>query len=326
MTCVRLVGAIASGAPFMSMALGPVVRLARGNGNRRGEEAISGAMTTTRLVGATDSTARRDIEAALGPQLRLVGATADEGNVQQRTAFAVEGNGSRPALLISYAYWKSFVQARDKYSFRDYALDSGAYTVEHSGGTVDLTEYTEFAAERLATDPQCVEVFALDVISDWRASVKNVEAMWKAGVPAIPVYHRGEPEDVLLSYARDYPKIALGGFSRLRGDKKLLWAKACFARVWPARIHGLAVMGEEMLTALPFHSVDASNWEMGPACFGSYRSMGKPHRAPRGGNISLRAEVEWYLKLERRLQQQWAREMAMLGRECKPWPLRVVDA
>lgn len=215
-----------------------------------------------------------------------------------------------PALLVSYWYWRTFGQERSYYHFRDYSLDSGAFSAHHSGATIDLGEYIEFCRDRLTNDPQCTEVFALDVIGDWRASLKNTEAMWEAGVPAIPAYHVGEPAHVLKHMADTYPKIALGGAVGMRGPTKIAFAKAAFAQVWPKPIHGFGFGGQQQLMAVPWHSVDATNWETGPCRFGSWKSM--PGGTHRGGNQPLRMEVEWYLRLEQRGRARWRREMKLL--------------
>src|SRR6516225_8717940 len=60
----------------------------------------------------------------------------------------------------------------------------------------------------------------------------NSKAMWKAGIPAIPTFHRHEPWDALKGYAADYPKIAVGGMADLRATAKREYAEQCFARVW----------------------------------------------------------------------------------------------
>jgi hypothetical protein len=220
----------------------------------------------------------------------------------------------RPALLVSYFYWAPFARERHRYHFRDYSLDSGAFSAHHLGKTVDLAAYTAHCQHLLATDPQCVEVFSLDVIGDWRQSMANLETMWAAGVPAVPVYHVGEPEHVLRGLARDYPKVSLGGAVGLRKAAKIEWARQCFARIWPARIHGLGFGGEDALMALPFHSVDATNWEMGPCAFGSWKAYGG-NLSIRGGQQNLRTEVEWYLRLEQRAKTKWRREMRQLDEE-----------
>ena len=300
---------------------------------RQGSGKLDRAMTDVRLVGAAWDGANDQISTGLRmTDVRLALSTEPGhktmGGLRAEHHKLTNGSGRLPALLVSFFYFDGFARYRDRYAFRDYALDSGAYSVKHSGGIIDLGAYIDACLERLATDPQCTEVFALDVIDDWRASEKNTERMWKAGVPAIPVYHRGEPEGLLAAMARGFPKIGLGGVSQLRSTSaKLHWVEQCFARAWPARIHGLAVGNEKIMDKVPFHSVDATNWILGPAGFGSYKSMGKPHRAPRGKDVNLRAEVQWWLKLERRLKQRWASTLAKLETErTDSWPLRSVAA
>lgn len=222
----------------------------------------------------------------------------------------LNGAAGKPALLVSYYYLAPFQRARARYDFRDWVLDSGAFSAHNSGAVIDLQAYTEKAKELLATDPKLTEVFSLDVIGDWRASLRNTEALWTAGVPAIPCFHVGEPEDVLVSLARDYPKIALGGAVGFRGKSE--WAAQCFARVWPKRIHGFGFGGERDIMALPWHSVDATNWESGPCRFGNWRAFGGQRVSVRGSSHPLRVEVEWYLALERRAQQRWQKQMAQL--------------
>jgi hypothetical protein len=219
-----------------------------------------------------------------------------------------------PALLVSYFYLKHFQKERHRYGFRDWSLDSGAFSANNSGKPIDLTEYIEACKELLANDPTLVEVFALDVIGDWKASVRNTEKMWAEGVPAIPVFHANDPWSVIEDMKGKYPKIAIGGvagFLRSR-KRKVEFYQQCFARVWPQRIHALGLASVPILETLPFHSVDAATWELGPAGFGSWRCFGKKQMPIRGGKMNLRPEVEEYLRAEKRLKRKWAKQMAML--------------
>lgn len=198
------------------------------------------------------------------PVVRLAhvpGAQGDNSLLGQRGVEQLPPD-SRPALLVSYYYIKPFLENKHRYAYRDWVLDSGAFSAHASGGKIDLQEFIEKATELLTTDPTLTEVFALDVIGDWKATAANCDKMWAAGVPAIPCYHVGSPESELKRIARDYPKIALGGAVGFRGKDE--WAKQCFARVWPKRIHGFGFGGETSILGLPWHSVDATNWEMGP--------------------------------------------------------------
>ncbi len=223
------------------------------------------------------------------------------------------GAPSAPALLVSYIYLEPFLKHRARYAFRDWVLDSGAFSAQQLGTVIDLHAYIATCQELLARDPQLTEVFALDVIGDWRGTLRNTERMWAAGVPAIPAFHVGAPWDVLLDLVRTYPKIALGGAVGYRA--KLPWAQQAFARIQRALghlvpIHGFGFGSEAHLMALPWHSVDATNWEIGPCKFGRWNTFGQ--MSVRGSKQNLRAEVEWYLALERRARVRWRAEMAAL--------------
>jgi hypothetical protein len=213
-----------------------------------------------------------------------------------------------PALLVSYAYLGPFLKNRARYRYRDWALDSGAFSAHNSGAEIRLDDYIDTCKRLMDEDPTLAEVFALDVIGDWRASVRNAEEMWRRGVPAIPCFHVGSPESVLVGLAKDYPKIALGGCVGYR--KKDEFAANCFARVWPKKVHGFGFGSRKSIMALPWHSVDATNWEIGPCKFGRWASFGS--MSVRGGGQNLRAEVEFYLALERQARARWRRQMAEL--------------
>lgn len=222
---------------------------------------------------------------------------------------------SRPALLVSYAYLKNWLKHKSRFAYRDWVMDSGAFSAHNAGVEVRLQDYIDTCKHLMAADPTLTEIYALDVISDWKSSLKNCEEMWRQGVQAIPCYHVGEPEHVLRTIARDYPKIALGGAVGYR--KKDEWAEQCFARVWPKKIHGFGFGAERSIMALPWHSVDATNWEIGPCKFGRWNSMGGQYVNWRGGKQNLRAEVEFYLGLEQRARQKWAGAMRTLDAEAK---------
>lgn len=219
-----------------------------------------------------------------------------------------------PALLVSYVYMSGFFRMRDRLHFRDWVLDSGAFSAHSKGEVIDLQAYIDKCRELLETDPSLSEVYALDVIGDWRGTVRNTEEMWRQGIPAIPAFHIGSPLDVLQALAKDYPKIALGGVARIRDKQRIAWAQQCFANVWPKRIHGFGFASEKAMMTLPFHSVDATSWEMGPAAFGNWKSF-PGASGVRGGDMNLRAEVEWYLELERKITHRWRNELAKLEDE-----------
>jgi hypothetical protein len=247
-----------------------------------------------------------------GPTVRLaVGSLHEKAHRRGLTTTRL------PALLVSYAYLQPFLRNRHRYKFRDWTMDSGAFTAANSGKVVNLSEYITCCQHLMETDPLLVEIFALDVIGDPKASATNCAAMWKAGIPAIPCYHYGEPERVLLDLAATYPKIAIGGVAYKRGASKVKWAEQVFARVWPKRIHGFAFASEQAIMALPWHSVDASSWEIGACGFGNWKQFGR--LTIRGSNQDLRGEVGMYLDIEERARVRWATQMKEL-RDTKAAP------
>lgn len=217
---------------------------------------------------------------------------------------------TKPALLVSYFYIQSFLKKQSEFKYRDWVIDSGAFSAFNSGQEIVLDDYIQFCKEHQC-DKTLTEIYALDVIGDYKASLSNTEKMWKHGIEAIPCFHVGSPESELKAIAQDYPKIALGG-AALMSDQgaKFKWAEQCFARIWPKKVHGFAFAGERMVMRLPFHSVDACSWELGPCKYGRWRTFGK--MSVRGSRQKLQCEIDNYLDLERRAKVRWAEEMQLL--------------
>lgn len=248
------------------------------------------------------------------PSVRLAhvpGAQGDNNLLGQRGVEQLPPD-SRPALLVSYYYLEPFLANKHRYAYRNWVLDSGAFSAHNSGAVIDIDEYIRVCHELKGSDSTLTEIFALDDIGDWRKSLKNTEYMWGRGVEAIPTFHFGEPWDLLVGLARDYPKIALGGLVGQKVTPRDKWIGQCFARVWPKRIHGFGLCGEATLMKFPFHSVDATNWEIGPCKYGVWRAFGRQRVSVRGSKQNLRAEVEFYLDLERRVRERWKKEMEKL--------------
>jgi len=258
-----------------------------------------------------------------GPVVRLAhvdGAQGDGALAGKEGNGPVYDMGGAPALLVSYYYLEPFERNKHLYRYRDWVMDSGAFSAHNSGKHIDLQAYVDKCLELLASDPTLTEVFSLDVIpKDHKPatvqhaaeqSLKNCEEMWRQGVPAIPTFHRGEDESFLYAMAKDYPKIAIGGVALLRGDQKFLFCEQVFARVWPKKVHGLGMASEDLVYGLPFHSVDATNWEMAPCAFGNWQKFGQ--MSVRGSNQDLRSQVKHYLELEAKARVRWAKQMAQL--------------
>lgn len=216
-----------------------------------------------------------------------------------------------PHLLISYAYMGGLTDSLIA-SSADVMLDSGAFTAHSLGKSVDLVAYIETAKQLIAKTPKLVEVAALDVIGDWRAGLKNCEAMWREGVPALPCYHYGEPRHVLEHIAKEYPKIAVGGVAGDNAARKRKWAKACISHVWPKPVHGFGFASHQSMLTVPFHSADSSSWATRSCRYGMVQSLGQQGNFKKRKRL-LGPEVNFYLKRARLYIHRWKTALA----ECQ---------
>lgn len=224
-----------------------------------------------------------------------------------------EQHGRRSSLLVSYYYLEGFRKHQDTYEYENWVMDSGAYSAHNSGATIDLNSYIDTCLWLTEKDKTLTEIFALDVIGNPEASLKNAEEMWRQGVPAIPCYHSGEPSDVLLHLAKNYSKIAIGGVAggTVTEAGKLKFFEECFSKVWPKKIHGFGITSPELIYSLPFHSVDATSWALQPAAYGFWRKFGV--MCVRGTkNQDLRSQVRYYLEMQEKARVRWEKQMKEL--------------
>ncbi len=209
-----------------------------------------------------------------------------------------------PSILVSYVHLKKFLERRDRLNYRGWVLDSGAYVAFTRDTVIDIDEYIEICLELIQAPDAPREIFALDVIGDYKQSIRNTDKMWEAGIAAIPTFHVNEPEDYLKSLADNFPKIALGGVARCGSKFKAKWAAQCFARIWPKQIHGFGFGFENNLLALPFHTTDASTWEYAPCAWGRWNSFGNMSVRDMTAR-DLRPEIDFYMKLEDRVKRKF---------------------
>lgn len=229
-----------------------------------------------------------------------------------------------PSLLVSYVHLSSWLPARPDVWYEDWSMDSGGFTAFWSGKPVVLEAYIDTCKRLLAEDPTLTEVFVLDDIGDWHVTARNLDRMWSEGVPAIPIYHFGEPWSVLETYQRTYPgvKLAIGGAVKAGPKVKIRQARTILARAWPARVHGLGFGSETSVMTLPFHSTDSTNWAAASEKYGVWCAF-RPHarlRVRQRQGIDHAADITWFMDLEARAGRIWKKEMAMLKEKLPPWP------
>lgn len=165
-------------------------------------------------------------------------------------------------LLASYHWFRSldvdqFLDGERTVLF----ADSGAFSAASTGVEITVAEYADWL-DRWAG--RFVIVCTLDVIGDWATTAANTAALEEHGHPVMPVFHAGEPWDVLRSYAERYPLVGLGGLVPYATEPRKLrrFLVTCFreTRNTEARFHALGLTNWRILADLPFYSVDSSSW------------------------------------------------------------------
>ena len=185
-------------------------------------------------------------------------------------------------------------------------IDSGAFSAWNSGAEITLDAYVDACKHALELPFPPDEIFALDVIGDWQAGLRNTEEMWRRGIEAIPCFHIGEPWEVLKGLARNYPKIALGGVAKSTPQTKLKFAEECFARVWPKRMHGFSYCFKSAVLGLPWDTVDSTSWFLQALRYRRFVGInGGAHCRGVKEPTSLVAEIDFYLQLEGLARLRW---------------------
>lgn len=195
-------------------------------------------------------------------------------------------------------------------------LDSGAFSAWKSGTPVDIEDLIVEACE---AEPPWDEVAALDVIGSPADSYHNAVEMKERGLPIIPVFHFGEPWDLLQEYKTQFTgRVGLGGIATgISSTQRRKWLSQCFARAYPARFHGFGVASRDLLMEFPFSSVDTASWHTGLR-YGRTASMGDikmPRKSELDGGefedsaYDLRFEIQWYLEMIDEVAERWKSEL-----------------
>ena len=223
-----------------------------------------------------------------------------------------------PALLVSYYYVEPFLKNREAYRYRDWMMDSGAYSAWNSGITIDLDKYIAFCHRLAAEDTRLSEIIALDVINDGKTpkattakqSLENAIKMKDSGLDVVPVFHYGEDFAILREYCQGFRKVGLSCRFGEQEEQSYRFYDQCFAREWPKKFHSFGWISDSVVFNYPFHSGDSTSWEAGPCAFGNWQKFGK--MTVRGSNQDLRSQVYHYLDMEGKARVRWAKEMAQL--------------
>jgi len=214
-------------------------------------------------------------------------------------------------VLLAFPYLRQYRQRlATHWTAKRTMLDSGAFTAFQLGHTIDLAALCS-ESKRVAW----TETVALDVIGDWRGSLRNYTQMVLSGSPAMPVFHIGDPWWLLDLYASSGRKIGLGGLVGRSLGEIIAFCDRVFARCWPWRFHAFGQAREELLLRFPFDSADSTSW-MRPATYAGGVTLRGPNKVARAYGCNgrtlgptLRYSIERLLEFEQRLAVHWQREL-----------------
>lgn len=221
-------------------------------------------------------------------------------------------------ILVSFSYLDVYRPVAPYYKkARSFMLDSGAFTAYTTGKPVDIDA---LIAE--VNQPQWDEAVGLDVIGDWRGSKSNMEYMLARGASkAMPVFHIGDPWDLLTFYCDNWSKVGLSCRFGEPVSTSLRFYEQCFARAWPHKFHSFGWIAHEALVRFPFHTADAATAVLAPSSFRNFPIKVRGKVVQR--HLSVDNDVAFahgvigyldaYWKLEQQLRGLWSREMAALG-------------
>lgn len=245
---------------------------------------------------------------------------AGPGTTQMEAARRWDWEKRPLSILVSFAYLDQWKQTGPYYrNPKSLMLDSGAFTAYTTGKVVDHD-----ALLREAAKPVWDEAVGLDVIGDWEGSKRNAEyALARDPVAArkmMPVFHIGDPWDLLTWYCERYPKVGLSCRFGEPVPTSLRFYEQCFARAWPHRFHSFGWVEEKALQAFPFHSADAATWAVAPTAYRNwvFKKRGvqvQKHLSVEGNEMmthGVRNHMESMYRREQSLKAHWATTLAKL--------------
>lgn len=184
-------------------------------------------------------------------------------------------------MLYSYADVKG--AAKVNMPFPDVILDSGAYSMETGGNAkVNLEAYSFWLKNYIEDYPQIKMYVNLDDLSDPQKSIENLKYLESKGLKPIPVYHYGEPENILEWMCENYSYVGIGGIAvGVMPIPKLtsFWEKDVYEKYPETKFHIFGVGTIEPFFKHQPYSVDSTSWNVG-AVYGDIMGYenGKPFR------------------------------------------------
>lgn len=166
---------------------------------------------------------------------------------------------SKLNVLVAYPYMKKkLVEALVENASRvDLLLDSGAFTAWNAGKPVHLDAYCEFI-ETLPIKPW--RYFALDVIGDADATMRNYKTMLERGFTPIPVFTPSQKFEDIEEYYKTTDMIGCGGLTTKFGAESIRYLRKVMAATKGRKIHLLGYTKPDYIKYFRPTTCDSSSW------------------------------------------------------------------
>jgi hypothetical protein len=148
----------------------------------------------------------------------------------------------------------ALVAKRDKIKF---LLDCGAFTAWKSGKPIHLDDYCRFL-DSLPIKPW--KYFALDVVGDPVATMRNYRIMLDRGYKPMPVFTPNQEYADIDEYYKTADLIGCGGLTDKYGSKGLIHLTKVFKHVRDRPIHLLGYTKPAFIKHFKPYSCDSSSW------------------------------------------------------------------
>lgn len=186
-------------------------------------------------------------------------------------------------LLQSFFYRNAEKEKLIPY-FRNYMLDSGAFTFFTSGKHIDwdfyVANYCEFIKLYNVDKFFELDIDALIGYEKVKQIRKTIEQ--KTGKQPIPVWHQNRGKEEFVNMCKEYSYVAIGGLVGAGGQQgeynRKYWKYFSWfietAHSYDAKIHALGFTATSALKKYHFDSVDSSAWTTGNRYGNVYKFTG----------------------------------------------------
>jgi hypothetical protein len=160
-------------------------------------------------------------------------------------------------ILVAWPYYANEIGKIISENNVRFVLDSGAFTAWKAGKSYQVEQYAEFL-NSLEYKPW--KYFALDVIGDPKATLKNFDKMLEMGFNPIPIFTRGDDLKMLDYYYKYSDVVAIGGLVGTKKNKGFV--KGIMEHIGNRKVHWLGFTSLDYIRYFKPYMCDSSSWIM----------------------------------------------------------------